>query len=278
MPSRPVSSRTVPPAAPAAAEDEGQSRSIAAVERAMDVLLYFGRADQPDLGVTEIATALGLTKAAVHRILTALRSRELITVDPATRRYALGHAAVALGRAYLARTDVRAMAAPELKHLSGRTQETATLSLRRGDTRLYVDQVVPDQELRLEVSLGIPFPLNAGASSKAFLAFLPDFEVEAYLSRHPLEAVTDKTITDPAKLRKDLASVRKRGYATSLGERQAGAASIAAPIFDHDARVVAVISLAGPALRFKPESDAGAVADLQEAAARISAQLGYQPR
>ncbi|WP_433825657.1 IclR family transcriptional regulator [Actinoplanes sp. CA-015351] len=271
-------SRTVPPAAQAQpAEDESQSRSIAAVERAMDVLLYFGRTDQPDLGVTEIATALGLTKAAVHRILTALRSRELITVDPATRRYALGHAAVALGRAYLARTDVRAMAAPELKHLSERTQETATLSLRRGDTRLYVDQVVPDQELRLEVSLGIPFPLNAGASSKAFLAFLPDFEVEAYLTRHPLEAVTDKTITEPAKLRKDLASVRKRGYSTSLGERQAGAASIAAPIFDHDARVVAVISLAGPALRFKPDADTSAVSDLKEAAARISAQLGYQP-
>ncbi|MEV6342751.1 IclR family transcriptional regulator [Actinoplanes sp. NPDC051851] len=282
MPSRTASAATPLPATPAPAtsapaEEEGQSRSIAAVERAMDVLLYFGRAEQPDLGVTEIATALGLTKAAVHRILTALRSRELITVDPATRRYALGHAAVALGRAYLARTDVRAMAAPELKLLSERTHETATLSLRRGDTRLYVDQVVPDQELRLEVSLGIPFPLNAGASSKAFLAFLPDFELEAYITRHPLAAVTDKTITDPAKLRKDLAAVRKRGYSTSLGERQTGAASIAAPIFDHDGRVVAVISVAGPALRFKPEGDAGVVADLQGCAARISAQLGYQP-
>ncbi len=82
------------PSSPAPGEEESQSRSIAAVERAMDVLLHFGRTDQPDLGVTEIATALGLTKAAVHRILTALRSRELITVDPATRRYALGHAAV----------------------------------------------------------------------------------------------------------------------------------------------------------------------------------------
>lgn len=277
MPGRTASTPSSAPATSSPAEDEGQSRSIAAVERAMDVLLYFGRAEQPDLGVTEIATALGLTKAAVHRILTALRSRELITVDPATRRYALGHAAVALGRAYLARTDVRAMAAPELKHLSERTDETATLSLRRGDTRLYVDQVVPGQELRLEVSLGIPFPLNAGASSKAFLAFLPDFELETYLTRHPLEAVTDKTITDPAKLRKDLAAVRKRGYSTSNGERQTGAASIAAPIFDHDGRVVAVISVAGPALRFRPDADPGVVADLLGCAGRISAQLGYVP-
>jgi IclR family acetate operon transcriptional repressor len=262
---------------PADDEGESRSRSIAAVERAMDVLLYFGRTDQPDLGVTEIASALGLTKAAVHRILTALRSRNLITLDMSTRRYALGHAAVALGRAYLARTDVRAMAAPELKWLSGRSHETATLSLRRGDTRLYADQVVPDQELRLEVSLGIPFPLHAGGSSKAFLAWVPDYELEAYLQRHPLEAVTDRTITDPAKLRKELATIRKRGYATSLGERQTGAASVAAPIFDHDGHVVAVLSVAGPALRFRPDTGSPVVTDLLAAAGRISEQLGYPP-
>ncbi len=262
---------------PAPADDESQSRSVAAVERAMDVLLHFGRTDRSDLGVTEIASALGLTKAAVHRILTALRSRDLITLDTATHRYALGHAAVALGRAYLARMDVRAMAAPELKWLSDRTRETATLSLRRGDTRLYADQVVPDQELRLEVNLGIPLPLHAGASSKAFLAWVPDFELEAYLRRHPLEAVTDKTITDPARLRKDLATIRKRGYAMSLGERQAGTASVAAPVFDHDRHVVAVISVAGPALRFKPEAGSPVISDLLAAAGHISAQLGFEP-
>lgn len=234
----------------------------------MDVLLYFGRTDRPDLGVTEIAAALGLTKAAVHRILTALRSRDLITLDTSTRRYALG-------RAYLARTDLRAMAAPELKWLCERTHETATLSLRRGDIRLYADQIVPDQELRLEVSLGIPLPLHAGGPAKALLAWAPDFELEAYLQRHPLEAVTDRTITDPAKLRKDLAAIRRRGYATSLGERQAGVASVAAPLFDHDGHVAAAIGVAGPALRFKPEAGSEIVADLLEAATRISARLGY---
>jgi DNA-binding IclR family transcriptional regulator len=271
-----VPARTVPPPA-APAGNESQSRSVAAVERAMDVLLYFGRTDQPDLGVTEIAAALGLTKAAVHRILTALRSRGLIVLDTTTRRYALGHAAVALGRAYLARTDVRAIAAPELKRLAERARETATLSLRRGDTRLYADQVVPDQELRLEVSLGVPFPLHAGGSSKVFLAFEPDAELDAYLQRRPLDALTDRTITDPGRLRKDLATIRRRGFATSLGERQAGAASVAAPVFDRDGRVVAVLGVAGPALRFKPDPGAAVVGDLLAAARRISAQLGHEP-
>ncbi|WP_344245687.1 IclR family transcriptional regulator [Actinocorallia libanotica] len=253
---------------------EGQSRSIAAVERAMDVLLLFGRSARPDLGVTEIATELGLTKAAVHRILTALRSKELITVDPVTRRYSLGHAAISLGRAYMARMDLRAMVGPELRLLSRQTGETATLSVRRGDTRMYVDQAVPNQELRMEVSLGIPYPLHAGSSSKAFLAFLDEAEVDGYLARHPLTALTDKTLVEEDALRAELVAIRKRGYATSLGERQEGAASIAAPVFDHDGRVLAVLSVSGPLGRFKPHIKEYAPL-LLAAAARVSAQLGH---
>ncbi|MET7399288.1 IclR family transcriptional regulator [Dactylosporangium sp. NPDC005572] len=257
--------------------DGSASRSIAAVERAMDVLLLFGRVGRPDLGVTEIAAELGLTKAAVHRILTALRNRDLVAVDPTTRRYALGHAAVALGRAYLARTDLRAIAAPELRRLSAETGETATLSIRRGDMRLYADQVVPEQELRLEVQLGTPYPLHAGASSKAFLAFLSADEIEYYLTQHAvLEPVTDKTIVDGKALRLELAAIQRRGYATSLGERQIGAASIAAPVFDHDGHVIAVLSLAGPLSRFKPRMSECADT-LLAAAARVSAHLGYAP-
>lgn len=255
---------------------ENQSRSIAAVERAMDVLLLFGRTTRPDLGVTEIATELAITKAAVHRILTALRSRGLIAVDPVTRRYSLGHAAIALGRAYLARTDLRAIAGPELRRLAAGAGETATLSVRRGDTRLYVDQVVTDQELRMEVSLGIPYPLHAGSSSKAILANLRDEEIELYLARHPLEPLTGKTIVDPDKLRAELASIRRRGYAISLGERQEGAASVAAPVFDHDGLVIAAISVSGPASRFKPRLQELAPM-LVAAAGRLSAQLGHHP-
>lgn len=254
--------------------DGSASRSIAAVERAMDVLLLFGRVGRPDLGVTEIAAELGLTKAAVHRILTALRNRDLVTVDPTTRRYALGHAAVALGRAYLARTDLRAIAAPELRRLSEETGETATLSIRRGDMRLYVDQVVPEQELRLEVQLGTPYPLHAGGSSKAFLAFLGEDEIELYLAKHALTALTEKTIVEEGALRLELAAIQRRGYATSMGERQVGAASIAAPVFDHDGHVIAVLSAAGPLSRFKPRISECAD-KLLAAAARVSGHLGY---
>ncbi|WP_216893098.1 IclR family transcriptional regulator [Nocardia alni] len=255
-------------------EGESQSRSIAAVERAMDVLLLFGRSGRADLGVTEIANELGLTKAAVHRILTALRNRDLIALEPTTRRYALGHAAIALGRAYLARTDLRVMAAPELRRLATQTGETATLSIRRGNTRMYIDQVVPDQELRMEVALGVPYPLHAGSPSKVILAFLRPEEIDEYLDQQELTPFTDATFTTPRKLRAELEEIRGRGYAMSLGERQIGTASIAAPVLDHDGGVVAAISVSGPLPRFEPHMR-DCLPLLEKAVGAISAQLGY---
>ncbi|MFD6463918.1 IclR family transcriptional regulator, partial [Streptomyces roseolus] len=150
----------------------------------------------------------------------------------------------------------------------------STLSIRRGDTRMYVDQIVPDQELRMEVALGVPYPLHAGSSSKAILAFLRKSEIDEYLDRHELTPFTDATITTPRKLRTELAEVRKRGYAISMGERQIGAASIAAPVLDHDGGVVAALSVCGPLSRFEPRM-AECVPLLQKAANAVSAQMGY---
>jgi IclR family acetate operon transcriptional repressor len=252
------------------------SQSIAAVERAIDVLQLFGRDTRPTLGVTEIATTLGLSKAAVHRILTSLRTRDLITLDVATRRYALGPAALGLGRAYLARIDVRGMAAPELAQLCERVGETATLSVRNGDSRMYVEQVVPDREVRVEVAIGVPYPLHAGASSKAFLAFLGEDEVDSYLQRNLLKAMTSATVTDDDELRAGLAEIRRRGYATSTGERMSGAAAVAAPVLDQGGRPVAVLSVSGPAERFGTLLE-NARGPLLEATARLSTAMGWKP-
>jgi IclR family acetate operon transcriptional repressor len=241
----------------------------------MDVLLLFASHLGPDLGVTEIGVELGLPKAAVHRILAALRSRGLIMLDETTRRYSLGPSVLSLGLAYLDRLDIRTEARPELSWLSAESNETATLSVRVGDERMYVDQVLPDREVRMEVTPGIRYPLHAGASSKAFLAFLSDTEVERYLTSGPLRRLTERTITSPRGLRTELAAIRRAGYATSDGERQVGAAAAAAPVFDHNGQPIAVISVSGPRERFLDELPQCSQLLLQ-ATARISARMGYR--
>lgn len=235
---------------------EGKStQTIATVERALDVLLLFAAQGTATLGVTEIAGELSMSKAAVHRVLSSLRAKGFVDLDDEERRYRLGAATMTLGLTYLESLDVRSMALPVLKSLSALTFETATLSTRVGDVRSYIDQVLPDREVKMTVPLGRPFPLHTGSSSKAFLAFLSASEIDRYLDGE-LERYTDLTVIEPAKLRKDLAVIRKNGFAVSLGERQAGAGSVAAPIFDRHGEPIAVMSVCGPVERFRDEVQA----------------------
>ncbi len=257
------------------ATETPRSQTIATVERAADVLNAFTRADGETLGVTELADTLGLSKAVVHRILSSLRMKGFVEVHEGTRRYSLGPAALALGLTYLQGIDVRDRARPVLRELSERTNETATLSVRRGDSRIYVDQITPPREVRMTVRLGHPYPLHAGGSSKTFLAHLPEEEVDAYLARD-LERLTPTTIVDKTKLRAEIERIRRAGYGISFGERQDGAGSVAAPVFDHEGGPVAVISVCGPVERFRGEVEDIAPL-LLEATRRLSRQLGWKP-
>ncbi|GAA0715652.1 IclR family transcriptional regulator [Dactylosporangium roseum] len=256
-------------------ERAGLGQTIATVERAADVLVVFAQSQEPTLGVTQIANALSLSKAAVHRILASLRSRDLIEFDNRTRRYRLGPMALSIGLSYLSRVDVRYLAQDELAQLSAVTSETATLSIRNGRHRYYIDQVRPHREIVMSVQIGVPYPLHAGSSSKIFLAFLPVEEAERYLAGR-LDKVTKQTVTSAAALRRDMVRIRECGYATSIGERQSDAASVAAPIFDHEGKVAAVLSVCGPADRFEAEAR-DVVPALLSAATRVSARMGYLP-
>lgn len=251
---------------------EAETR-ITTVDRATEVLSLFARLKQPTLGVTEIAQELGLSKAVVHRILSTLVVKDYVQFSD-HQRYALGPAVLELGLAYLDRIDIRDLAKPVLQRLSDATDETSTLSIRSGTTRVYVDEVTPRREVHMSVQLGRPFPLHAGSSSKAFLAFLPEAEQEEYLENVPLNALTSATITDVDRLRRELRVIRERGYATSLGERQAGAASVAAPVFDHARGPVASISVCGPIERFAPHTEEAAQL-LVAATNELSRQLGH---
>lgn len=256
--------------------DKSAGQTITTVVRTAEVLAAFAHAGSRTLGVTEISRELGISKAVVHRILNSLRATGFIDVDSATHRYLLGPTALHVGLAFLRHVDVRDLARPMLRDLSEETQETATLSIRSGWHRIYIDQVTPPREVKMTVPLGRSFPLYAGSSSKVLLAYLTRAEIDEYISTVDLEPLTDLTITDPAQLLDELAAIRSAGFAVSKGERQSGAGSVAAPILDHSGRPIASMSLCGPAERFQAEVDAAA-ALIVEAGQRLSRQMGYRP-
>lgn len=250
-------------------------RTLEGLERALDVLLLFTRPNATSLGVSEIARSLDLPKAVVHRILTTLCTRDFLEVDEASRRYALGPSWLVMGSTYAQRVDVRDIARGALVRLSSRTSETTTLSIRHGNHRVYLDQVTPRREVIMSVEVGARFPLHAGSSSKAFLAFLPPEEQEDYLESVDLVALTDQTVIDRALLQDELRAIRERGYAVSFGERQQGAGAVAAPLLDFEDRPAAVVSVCGPAARIQGSVEQLAEALLAETR-ELSARLGHR--
>ncbi len=256
-----------------AVSTSGRSSGTKAAGRVADVLMLL--AQGPDsAGVSEVARELGLSKAVVHRILQSLVSRSLVAVNPETREYRLGPAALALGARASRDVDLRRVARPVLRQLRDDTNETTTLSVLVDDSRIYLDQIESRQEVKMTVELGRPHPLHAGASSRVILAFLPLQRI-ARIVNSDLPALASNTITNRYVLRRELAEVRQRGYATSHSERQPGAASVAAPLFNADSEVVGSLSVCGPESRFDDATSARFAPLVKAAAAEVSRALGW---
>jgi DNA-binding IclR family transcriptional regulator len=244
-----------------------------AATRVADVLLMF-TGGPAAMGVTEIARELGLSKAVVHRILQSLAARSLVRADANTREYRLGPGAIALGARALRDFDLRQAAQPTLRRMRDVTNETTTLSARVQDSRIYLDQYESPQEIKMTVELGRRYPLHAGASSRAILAFLPEEAIERIIAEG-LDRLTPETIRNPRELRRRLADTRACGYAVSKGERQAAAGSVAAPVFGIDGGVVGSISVCGPVDRFDDAAVARYLPIVVSSAAEISRALGW---
>lgn len=239
-----------------------------------DVLLLFVEG-APSLGVTEIARRLGLSKTVVHRILRSLASRDFVFFDDRTRYYTLGPAAAALGARALRHLELREVADPVLRKLQHETGETATVSCLVGTSRTYLDQVPSLKEIKMTVEIGRPFPLHAGASSKAILAFCHPALRRQVLSG-PLKALTSLTKTRADELEEDLEEVARTGVAISRGERQPGAGSVATCVLGVDGYAIGSISVCGPADRFDEGSVRRITPLVREAGEEISRQMGWE--
>ena len=216
-----------------------------AADRVADVLLLFGRSDDP-LGVSRIARSLSLSKAVVHRILQSLASRSLVQAVPGGSAYVLGPAAAGLAARAWSQVDLRSVASPVLRRLRDKTRETTTLSVLIGNQRIYLDQFESPQEIKMMIEIGPRFALHSGASSRAILAHLPP----AYADEAVRELRREVPGFDEAAYVDELEATRHRGWTTSSNERGTGSASIAAAFFDSVGNALGSISASGPVFRY----------------------------
>jgi len=268
-----VNRRTLPARERPAGGTERGAGSARAVERALDILLAF-LGDGPEQGITDLGRTLRLPKPTVHRLVRALASRGFLARDPDSGRYRIGASVLRLGTLFLAGADVRQAALPVLRDLARATGETANLNVVIDGHRVCIEKVESTQDIRHFVEIGRPTPLYAGASGKVLLAFAQPEQIEAVI-RGGLKPLGPRTVLDAARLRRQLAEIRGRGYATSSNERVAGASAVSGPVRDGTGRVVAGLTLSGPSYRFTPGRVREYVNLVRRGAERISASLGY---
>ena len=222
------------------------AQRVQSVARAAELLKALGAHGGPAT-VFELADRCGLNRSTAWRILATLEDEGLVERDPATGRYEIGYALVALGAAAGHDPLIR-RAHPALRALAEACLETASLAVPRGMQLVYVDQVQAPHVMAADW-LGRATPLHATSTGKALLAWLSEDDIGAALPGR-LERFTDTTITTRPVLRTELAQVRARGYAISRGELEPALWGVSAPVLD-GGRPVAVVSVWGVESRIR---------------------------
>jgi DNA-binding IclR family transcriptional regulator len=226
------------------------------VAKAVRALNWLMQTPEEEVGVRQMAAALSLTPSNAHQVLNALLAERLVHQDKSTGRYSLGLETLRWANLIVDRTPLRAIALPEMRRLVQTCNETVFLGIYDYGRRemMFAANIESMHQLRYVIALNRWFPITAGASALAILAFLPADDIDSILAEDPLPALTQNTITDPRKLKRELALIRKQGYAVSRGQREPGAVGLGAPIFDHESRVVGDLVVTIPEQRFKKAS------------------------
>jgi len=223
---------------------------------------------------TEIVAATGFTRSTTHRLVKALEAHGFLTFQGG-RGCRLGPRLLRLAAGATGELPLRDLAHATLERLARTTGESAQLFVRDDQQRVCIDAVESNSELRTIVPIGSELPLTAGSAAKVFLAFGPSTVSDALIAR--ARKLTDATPVGD-DLERQVAATRRRGYATSAGERQAGVGSVSAPVFGAGEELVAVVSVSGPESRLG-RSDARRYAPSVTAAAQEieRALMGAQP-
>lgn len=245
------------------------------IEKALKLLDLF-TADKPRWRLSEMAREVEIPKPTVYRWLSALERAGFVAQDPKTKSYTLGYKLIELGNTARDQIDLAAVALPYMEQLRDRCGESVHLTVVINGEGVYLEKVDTDHPIRLWTRLSDRGPLHAGASRTILMAYLPEEEIDRIIARG-LKKFTDKTVTNPEKLKEKLRRIRQQGWAVSKGEVFSDSASIAAPIYNDKGEVIAGISVGGPINRFTEERIKEILPMVVETAGLISRNLGYNP-
>lgn len=229
-----------------AGDDDVARPGIQVIARAANILRALE--DEPTgLSLGEIARKVSLPRSTVQRIVAALADEQLVIAATPTSRVKLGPLLVRLATS--TNVDIGQIIAPSIQQLSREVQETVDASILKGNSAVFVDQALGSHRLRAVSAIGESFPLYCTANGKALLATLSPDALNKTLSQ-PLKKFTDKTITDPGKIAREVQRVRRSGLAFDIEEHTEGICAVGTSFIDPLGRAFA-LSIPVPTARFK---------------------------
>jgi len=243
--------------------------------KALDILETLGRVPE-GMNLADVALLVKQPKTTAHRLLTTLEARRFVRYEPAERLWKIGIEAFVVGSAFLRNRDLVEIARPILSLLMADTGESASLYIEDEGEIVCLTQVETKHSMRVIARPGGRAKIHSSGSGKAILAFATPAHVDKVIERHGLPSATERTITTPFALRRNLEEIRGRGFAFDDEENALGIRCVAAPLFDHTGEVAGAVSISGPSSRVTPDRLESLGRRVRAAADQVTAAMGGQ--
>jgi IclR family transcriptional regulator, pca regulon regulatory protein len=227
-----------------------ESHYVQSLERGLSVITAFGP-DTPELSLSDVARATGLTRAAARRFLLTLADLGYVRQDG--KLFRLTPRVLALGYAFLSSLSLPGIAEPHLERLVGEVRESSSMSVLDGQDIVYVVRVPTSRIMAVAINVGTRFPAYATSMGRVLLAGLDEAAFEAYLDVVDLVPFTDQTVSTREDLRRRVREVRREGYALVDQELEFGLRSLAAPVRNRHGTVVAAVNISSHVSRVTRE-------------------------
>jgi DNA-binding IclR family transcriptional regulator len=252
-----------------------RNQLIASAASTLEVLEFVGAANGP-VTLSAVAQGLGRPKGSVHRMLSTLVNTGYLSQDRGRSGYALTLKLWRVGSAAVGRLDLLKVAGPHLERLMAETDETVHVSVLDGaGNMVYVSKVEAPRSIRVQTQIGRAVPAWCSSTGRVMLAYDPVLADRVLAG--PLEKRTEKTVTDPEKIRAGLREAAEKGYAVMRAENHIEMGGIAAPVRDHSGAVVAAVGIGIPVFRMNRALVTRCIPSVVRAAAAISEALGHAP-
>jgi len=257
-------------------DDEVEDRArggVQSIGRAFAILEEVAR-NRDGIALADLSKRVGLHNSTTFHLVKTMVSLGYIRQIKESKRYRIGRPLFALAASALDEMEMVSMATPVLDDLSRETGESSHFASRMSDAVVVMARTPGPGAFQLTDRVGVVRPAYCTALGKVILAALRPDQLDRYLDRIELKALTSKTITSPQRLRRELQDVRRTGIAFDDGEFNNEVRCAAMPVYDFSGQVVGAIGISGPVWRLSIQALQNKSRDLSEAAKQLSEAFG----